>query len=76
MDGGTLQNPYSNCHSILFNISDEYWDIIEKEYLKFKSGSKYKFPKKPFGDDIMSPEHKKALAKCFKDLWNHREELF
>lgn len=70
-------HPYPNCHQVLFNISDEYWKTIEQEYLNYKSShGKYVFPKKPFGDDIMSPEHKEALEKCFKDLLGHEEEFF
>ena len=66
---GDIDNPYPNCHFVIFNISDEYWDKIEEEYKKFKSDpSKYSFPSKPFGDSIMSPEHAKALSESLQDL--------
>lgn len=66
---GTIENPYPNCHSVIFNISDEYWDVIEKEYEKCKnSKGDYVFPKKPFGESIISPEHEKAMNESFRDL--------
>lgn len=74
MISGTLENPYPNCHKVLFNISNEYWEIIEKEYTKFKRSETYVFPKKPFGDSIISPEHEKAMKDSFSDLFKDMKE--
>ena len=72
---GTINNPYPNCHYILFNISDEYWEIIEKEYEKFKqSPQTYEFPKKPFGKSIISKEHGLALSEMFRDIFRRKNE--
>ena len=64
-----LENPYPRCHWVLFNISDEYWTIIELEYAKFKSNPReYTFPSKPFGDSIISKEHGEAINRVFLEL--------
>lgn len=69
MGDGTFENPYPNCHWVIFNISDEYWATIEDEFKKFNNSPQhYKFPKKPFGDSIISKEHKKAMKTAFADL--------
>lgn len=73
---GDIDNPYPNCHNVIFNISDEYWDIIEKEYALYKytisgespSRKPYIFPKYPFGKSIISKEHEEAMKSMFKDL--------
>jgi len=66
---GDFEHPYPNCHSIFFNISDEYWETIEDEYRKFKnSPHNYKFPRKPFGDSIISKEHQEAMKSMFREL--------
>lgn len=66
---GDIDNPYPNCHFVIFNISDENWQIIESEYDKYKKGSGvYKFPKKPFGDSVISKEHAEAISSMFKDI--------
>lgn len=63
---GTTDNPYPNCHSVIFNVSDENWDIIESEYKKYKSNPvEYEFPKKPFGDSIISKVHAEAMKTMF-----------
>lgn len=63
---GTFENPYPNCHSVIFNVSDENWDIIEQEYTKFKSNPReYQFPKKPFGESIISKAHEEAMKSMF-----------
>lgn len=62
-------NPYPLCHNVLFQISDENWEIIEKEFNVFKNDpANYKFPRKPFGGSIISEEHKKAIHSMFKDV--------
>ena len=66
MGEGSYEVPYPNCHSVIFNISDEYWKVIEQEYDKFKSNPKdYQFPKKPFGESIISKEHEEAIKTMF-----------
>lgn len=68
--GKWMDNPYPNCHSVLFQISDEYWDKIEDEFKKFKKDPlNYVFPKKPFGDSLISPEHEKAMSESFSELF-------
>ena len=71
MGKGSFESPYPNCHSVIFNISDEYWKVIEEEFDKFKSNpSEYQFPKKPFGDSIISKEHAEAMKSMFTKTLN------
>lgn len=72
---GDHNNPYPNCHNVIFQISDENWSVIEEEYLKFHNNpTGYKFPEKPFGDSIISKEHEtkmeESITELFQDMRN------
>lgn len=63
-----LDNPYPACHMVFFNISDENWEKMEKDYNDWKSGKDFKFTEKPFGESIISNEHMKAFSESIREL--------
>ncbi len=65
---GDIKHPYPNCHVVFFNLSDEYWKIMEEDYEKFKRGEPFEFPENPFDGDIISNEHHKAFGESIKDI--------
>ena len=70
---GGIENPYNNCHFVFFNLSDEYWEIMEDDYKKFMDGKPFNFPTNPFDGRLCSPEHEKALGKSIRDILNENK---